>query len=403
MAKSKTLPGMVLDFLSSYGLAALLLILLFLLTLFGTFAQVDHGIYMAQKKYFESWFVLHELGPIVLPLPGAMTCLSLLAVNLFLGGLIRIRKNKSTYGVIVIHLGIVVMLAASVTKLIASDEGRLTLFEGESSDEFIHFYEWEVAVFDVKKQTMVDEWIIPHAELIDLIDGKKRTFEFPDGGFELVLSNFVANGRPLPKGPNWHTPYPTIDGFAVRQEAFDAEAAERNVACIYVEARVPGEQGTPMQGILTRASRFPWSFKAGDKEWAVSMQHRRMSMPYNISLDNFTRELHPGTNMAKVYASDVTKTNLESRATQKVKISMNEPLRSEGLVLFQSSWGPPNAREGDALYSQFSVVRNPSDAWPLYSCIIITIGLLMTFSQKLASYVRKQNAARVKQLAGGAA
>ncbi len=406
MAKqSKGLVGRLIDFLSSFGLASALLAFLFLLTLFGTLAQVHDGIYLAQKKYFESWYVFHQQDlwgdfKLVIPMPGALTCLSLLAVNLLLGGLVRIRKNKSTLGVIVIHLGIVVMLAASLTKLTAAEEGRLTLYEGEASDEFIHYYEWEVTVFDVRQQTQVTEWVIPHSQLIDLTDGRTRTFEFPEAGFELELSHFVPNARPLPKGPAWESPAPTVDGFAIKDLGFDAEAAERNVACLYATARVNGAPAEVSHGILWPFDRFPWVVKVGDKEWAVSLQHRRMAMPFEISLDKFTRELHPGTQIPKVYSSDVTKTVLATRDSQKVEISMNEPLRSGGLVLFQSSWGPPDAKEGQPLYSQFSVVRNPSDAWPLYSCIIITIGLLLAFGQKLARYVRVQNANRAKQLGG---
>ncbi len=390
----------LIDFLSSMAFASILLACLFVLTLVGTFAQVDHGIYMAQKMYFESWYVMMQAGPVVIPFPGAVTCLSLLAVNLLLGGFIRIRKSKSTIGVIIVHVGIVVMLAASLTKMTASEEGRLTLYEGESGDAFIHYHEWEVAVFDVKQQTQVDEWIIPHELIADLTEGRTRTFEIPETGIELELSHFVVNARPMPKGPNWSAVGPTIDGYAIKALPFEAEAAERNVAAMIARANVGGNT---TEGILWPFERFPWTVKSGDKEWAFSLRHKRMDMPFGITLDKFTRELHPGTGVAKVYSSDVTMRAKEMDTTEKLKISMNEPLRSGGLVLFQSSWGPPDAKEGDALYSQFSVVRNPSDAWPLYSCIIITIGLILAFGQKLARYVRIQNKNRAKLEAGGAA
>ena len=402
MAKKKSPLVHLLDFLSSYWLASALLFCLFLLTLSGTLAQVNDGIYLAQKKYFESWYVFHptEIG-LVIPLPGGMTCMGLLAVNLLLGGLVRIRKSVSTAGVIVIHIGIALMLAAALVKQKASDDGFLKLYEGESSDEFVHFHDWQVAVFDATEQTSVEEWLISDELLKDLVQGKTRSFELPELGVELVLSNFVENGRPLPKGPNWTSPFPTVDGYAVREMPFEAEAAERNMACLYVEARPVG--GESSQGILWALERLPWTFEVGDKTLAVSLRHRRIPMPFEISLDKFTRELHPRTGIPKVFSSEVTQLDLDARNTRRVEISMNEPLRSEGLVLFQSSWGPANAREGEALFSQFSVVRNPSDAWPLYSCIIISIGLLMAFGQKLAVYIRRQNKARSNPLVQEAA
>ena len=95
----------VLDMLGSYGLACLLLLDLFLLTLFGTLYQVEHGLYQAQKIYFESWFVVQS-APVPLVLPGGLLCMGLLAVNLFVGGMVRIQKSKRTVGVMVVHVGI---------------------------------------------------------------------------------------------------------------------------------------------------------------------------------------------------------------------------------------------------------------------------------------------------------
>lgn len=73
---------------------------------------------------------------------------------------------------------------------------------------------------------------------------------------------------------------------------------------------------------------------------------------------------------------------------------MNEPLRYEGFTLFQSGWGPQNAGPGEPLFSTFSVVNNPADQWPLYSCLVISAGLLIHFLQKLFSYLRAENRRR---------
>jgi hypothetical protein len=41
--------------------------------------------------------------------------------------------------------------------------------------------------------------------------------------------------------------------------------------------------------------------------------------------------------------------------------------------------------------STLAVVKNPADRWPLYSCIIISAGLLIHFTQKLTKYLRAEN------------
>lgn len=403
MAAKKSFPTLVMDVLSSYAVSVITLGFLFLLTLLGTWEQQFSGLHAVQKQYFESWFFIGRFRftaggfeiPAI-PLPGGVLCMSVLTLNMICGGLVRIRKRSSTAGVIVIHVGMLVMLAAGLVKLTNSEDGHLTLFPGESSDEFVHYYDWEIAVFDAGQQVSVEERIITHEEITDLVDGKTRTFVFEDLGAELELAHFCANGRPMRKGPMWHSPFPTVDGYAVRDLGWNAEAAERNTATVYATARVNGEES---RGILYAFERYPWTFEAGGRHYAVALRHRRMQMPFKVTLNKFTRELHPNTGIAKVYASDITK--MEDRQAQKMRISMNEPLRHAGLVLFQSSFGPADAEEGETLYSVFSVVRNPSDSWPLWSCIIISIGLLMSFGEKLYRYVRQQNAARAKLAAAG--
>ena len=73
---------------------------------------------------------------------------------------------------------------------------------------------------------------------------------------------------------------------------------------------------------------------------------------------------------------------------------MNEPLRTDGLVLFQANWGPQNAPPGTPLFSGFAVVRNPSDYWPLYACIVIGLGLLGVFLPRLFQFAGRQQRQR---------
>ena len=63
--------GKVFDFLSGFGLATVLLIVLGLLTWFATLEQIDRGLYATLEKYFD-WrtpFLLPEIGGRLVPLP----------------------------------------------------------------------------------------------------------------------------------------------------------------------------------------------------------------------------------------------------------------------------------------------------------------------------------------------
>jgi hypothetical protein len=377
--------------LGSYWLACVLLGFLFVLTFLGTIEQVDHGLYEVQKKYFDSLFLVHWVaGTFPIPLPGVYLVLIGLGVNLVIGGLIRIRKSRATLGVIVIHVGILIMLAAGFVKLKFSNEGNVMLYErGRASPtmtsavDYQSYYEWEVAIWDAAHPVDVKELLIPDTDFADLQGDKTRKFTSPRLPFELELSHFEKNARVLRKGPMWQADGPVVDGFAVKAVPLDKEA-ENNVATLY--CKVNGKDG-----ILFGMEQFPLLVDAKGK-WAIALRKKRYKMPFTVTLEKFTHELYPNTGIAKVYASDVTVA--EDQSERHAKIEMNAPLRDHGLVLFQASWGPEAAPPGTPLYSVFAVVQNPSDQWPLISCIVIAVGMLIAFSEKLLRYIRAQQAER---------
>jgi hypothetical protein len=380
----------VAGFLASYGLSCFLLGVLFVLTFVGTYYQREHGLYAAQKRFFESMFVDVSVGSWRVPiLPGGSLAMALLAVNLFFGGLVRIRKTWNTLGIIVVHVGIALMLAAGLVKYKWSDDGYLRLFEGEQADEFVSFYKWEIAIFDADTTGETRELLIPHEEIVELGIGEPRAFLSDDLPFDLVLSDFVPNCSPAPKGPMWESALPVVDGWALRPMPWQTDA-ENNVAGVYATAT--DADGSIGSSLLWGLERAPWTFESGGKRWAVTLRHKRYSLPWTIRLEDFTKEDHPRIDMPKSFMSDVSR--IEAGEETPVRIQMNEPMRKDGMILFQASWGPQNARPGDPLFSQFSVVRNPSDYWPLISCIIIAVGMLLAFAMKLRRYLRDQTKRR---------
>jgi len=372
--------------ISSFGLSCSLLILLALLTWLGTLEQVHTGLFEVQKKYFESFYLVHDFGSFSLPLPGANLVMCVLAVNLLVGGIVRLRRSWDTAGVLIVHLGIVLLLIASFVKNYHSEEGHLTLYEGQSGNAYQSYYRWEVAIGRAVGAGQVQEYLVSQEDFLHATGSNSVTLKADDLPFELDLAHFMPNCRPMPKGPMFETEVPVIDGFFLQSEARNP-TAEQNVAGAYAVARLP--DGTRSEGILWGLDTAPWTVSVGGTDWTVDLRHQLYPMPFTIGLDVFTKEDHPRTNMPSMFSSDVIVTEPQI-SPRPVKIAMNEPLRSQGLVLYQASWGPSNARPGDPLFSTLSVVQNPADQYPLYACIVIAIGLLLHFSRKVLAYVRTE-------------
>ena len=379
-------------FFASYGLACVVLFLLLLLTLFGTLEQVDTGLYQVQKKYFESYFLVHDIkiGSVSFPLPlvGAYPLMALLFVNLVCGAIIRAPKNWRHPGMLISHSGIILLVLAAYVTGTQSVSGHMTLFEGESDSYFDDYYDWEVAITELDKAENARTFTIVQNQLAYFADGEARTYDHPELPFKLEISGWIPNSNPRQQAPMLQET--GIDGVVLESLPLDT-TAEQNIAGATAKV-LPSDGGEAKTAHLWGFAAAPWIVEADGKKYGIVLRHRRYAVPFKITLDKFIRDLHPRTSMAANFESEVTKT--DGTSSRKVNIRMNEPLRDQGFTFFQASWGPENARPGEPLFSTFAVVNNPADQWPKYACYIIGIGLSIHFAQKLAGYIRQQNRRR---------
>lgn len=379
----------IITVLSGFGAVVILLLLMLLLTFLGTLYQVDHGLFAAQQKYFNSIFLVHYLfGNIPVPLPGGALVMTLFTVNLIVGGILRLRKRWNSPGILITHLGILVMFIGAFVTFSFSKTGNMRLYENQTSNEFLDFYGWDVEIG--KPGAGQELLVIPQEQIEDLGPGESRDFFAQSLPFEVTLSAFAKNAAPMPVGPMLASSVKNIDGFFLQKLELAAEA-EQNVAGVLVSTKDKAT-GEITEGILWGLALYPLTVKSGDETYTVSLERKRWQVPFDIHLEDFTRVLHPGTQMAASYESEVLK--IEGGTTEKIRIWMNHPLRYKGYTFFQASWGPQNAGPNEPLFSVFQVVQNPADQLPLVSCIIVGVGLLIHFTQSLVRYLRAESKRR---------
>ena len=390
--KPKTALGKLFAALGSFWLAIALLVNLFLLTWLGTLEQVDKGIHAVQAQYFESWLVLAKAGAIKLLLPGGYITMGLLVVNLFIGGLVRIRKTKSTVGIIIAHVGIALMMGGGLIEHMYSVYGRVILYEGETSAQFQEYEGWEVAIWDADNLGSVEEYIIPSAQFTDLGGTGSRTFQRAELPFDVILKRYMSNcemqeavGVGVPTSP-------VVEGhFLVGKP--DEKENENNYAGVYATAVAEGGSQVE-ESLLFGNSVHPWVFEAGGKRWAMILRHTVHSMPFSLKLEKFIKDDHPGITMARAFSSDVIRMDQDG-TEHPLRIEMNEPLRKDGLIIYQASYGPQEGRPGRP-YSVLAVSKNPSDRIPWLSVAVIALGLTWTFLAKLLGFLKKQKHSAVK-------
>lgn len=373
-------------FFSSFGLAVVILSLLLIITLLGTLSQSDIGLLDSQRKYFDSWSVVHDfhLGRAVIPLwlPGGMALMMLLFVNMACGAVIRMRKGWRTIGVLISHLSIMFMLAAGYVSFLYKTEGALPLFEGQSGDLYQSYHDRviEVRKFDESGKGEKTALLIPMEDFQDLEPGKARTFYAKDLPFEIQVTGYQRNAQVVAKAEEGAS---VIDGFGiqpVRVETTD----EQNLGALVITVTPKDKEGGVLQrAILWEAAFEPFTVKAGKEAFTITLTRRKWKLPFAIRLEDFQRELHPGTEKPKRYTSHVTK--IDNGKEEPQVITMNVPLRDRGFVLYQASFSQGASGE----QSVFTVASNPSDQWPLWSCVAVAFGLTLHFLMHLIRFLKR--------------
>lgn len=98
---------------------------------------------------------------------------------------------------------------------------------------------------------------------------------------------------------------------------------------------------------------------------------RRVRLPFRITLKDFRKKDYPGTMMAMAYESDVV-INSPAHTDEQLTIYMNHPFKYKDWKVYQSGY------LGDTV-SIFSVMRDPGLPTIYTGCVVLCVGILVTF------------------------
>src|SRR5258705_7087089 len=143
--------------LASLKLTVGLIVLAMLLVYVGTWAQLDSGPWQVQKKYFHSfftWVPLTVLVPREYHLPGGFPMLGgytiglLMLINLIAAHMVRFKLKANRTGIILIHLGVILLLLSEALTSALTVESQMPIDEGRYANYSQDIGESELAVVD---------------------------------------------------------------------------------------------------------------------------------------------------------------------------------------------------------------------------------------------------------------
>ena len=351
------------------------LIWLIILVFFGTIAQKDIGLYASQMKYFSSFYFLF-LG--FIPLPGGRLVLLLMTVNLFSSMFKRNLWQLKKIGIIIVHLGGLLLLVGGGLTAYFSSEGNMVIAEGETSNYVDDYHNMELAFVnnslkDSLEYTVVDESL--------LFEGSR--FRIFDEGPEIYIISNIKNVRI----ENRISPADSIyrgllEKFVLLPKTPEPENTQNRPALIYkIEGTSNGSDG--IYGLfLGQGLNDP--YKINDQIFHSEYRRERTYVPFNIELIDFEKIMHPGTNVAKSFSSDVNL--VENDIPRRTLIKMNEPLRHKGYTFFQASFIDDSEVETTVL----ATVKNYGRLFPYISSIIMSVGLLIHLLVMMPKMVKRK-------------
>ncbi|MCW5556389.1 MAG: cytochrome c biogenesis protein ResB [Verrucomicrobiae bacterium] len=130
---------------------------------------------------------------------------------------------------------------------------------------------------------------------------------------------------------------------------------------------------------------------------AGALRPTRYYQPFSLQLLKTTHDVYPGTRTAsdprgrpRNYASRVLIDRPSTGERREVDISMNQPLRYDGLTFYQSQMFEARGQKSSGL----QVVRNPSWLAPYFGTLFVLAGLTVQFGIHLAEFLRRPRTPR---------
>jgi len=371
--------------LSSLRLTVICLGLGMLIVFLGTLAQVHLGIHAVQARYFQSLVIFWSppgAGWKIPILPGGYLLGAVLLVNLIAAHAVRFQLTKKKIGIILLHLGVILLLIGQLLTGLFARETQMRIDEGQTAGYSEAPREVELAVIDRSDPNFDQVVAIPEAAL-----ARGGTIQNPTLPFTLKIRQFMGNTHLAMRAQAPQAP-PSLATAGVGPKIVAAEAPrtvkddERDLSSAYVE--VQGIEGSLGIWLVSNALPEAQALTVNGRSYELVMRQRRFYKQLALTLLDFAHDRYAGTDIPKNFSSRVRLVDLDRKENREVLISMNDPLRHRGFTFYQSGF------DNNDQTTILQVVKNPAMLLPYIACGLVAAGLLVQFSMHLLGFIRKR-------------
>jgi hypothetical protein len=377
----------LISFFTSLKLTVLCLSLGMVLVFWGTLAQVELGLYRAQNEFFRSFFIFW--GPAgaswkVPIFPGGYLVGGVLVINLVAAHFKRFGLRRDKAGILLVHFGLILLLLGQLGTDLLSRESMLHLREGETKSYSEADRQAELAIVDTTDKDSDKVVAIAQPTLM-----RQSEIRHPQLPFTIGIKRFYANSLVQDRPADAQDPVPATQGVGPRATLKElphaTEMDKRDIPSAVIEVTTPeGSLGT---WLVSEYIANPQPFQYKGRSYTLALRARRYYNPFSLKLLEFRHDLYPGTEIPKNFSSRVELHRPETGEKREVLVYMNNPLRYGGQTFYQASFDRDN--QGTVL----QVVHNPSWLTPYFSCVLVSLGLLVHFAMHLMGFTFKRRTA----------
>ena len=375
----------IIKLISNPKIFVFTIIWMMILVFMGTIAQKNIGLFAAQNKYFSSlilWLHISD-GTVnipIIPVPGGMLTMTILFINLFSFFLNKKVWKINKVGILITHSGAIILLIGSAITGFFSQEGQMIIEEGKQSNYIQNIYEKEFTIIKNEGRDSLDvinfhenilhaNNILTHEKLpfkIKVIDCFINSELIPSNE-NIIFNKGIAKNVTLIKQKTKKEYNENKTGIK-----YELISSDKNINGIYIS------QIDNNQAIQT--------ININNIKYTLYIRAKRTYMPFNIKLKNFEKIMHPGTEIAKSFSSEIYLH--ENEISQRFMIEMNAPLRHRGYTFYQASFAEQNGKE----FTVLAVVKNYGRLFPYIASIIMCIGVLIQMIIRIPGLLKVRKA-----------
>ncbi len=351
------------------------IIWLMVLVVVGTLAQRDIGLYASQQKYFSA--NITWLGDVI-PVPGGRITMVIMLGNLtfmvlFKHNLWKIKK----IGVLIVHIGALLLLIGGGLTAIFSSEGNMVIEEGAQSNHVDDYHDMELTIINTSNESL-DEYTVFDQPIL----GKGNILSHENLNFNIEIINYFRNCEPLKRTAPAGIQYKGMLKNFILSELKNEKENNQNRPGITYRITNSRSSNDGIYGIFLGQS-VTQTANINNQKYEFIFRRKRTYLPFAIELLDFKKVMHAGTGIAKSYSSEVNL--IENGVPRRVLIEMNEPLRHKGYTFFQASF--IEGIEGET--TVLAAVKNYGRLFPYISSIIMSIGLLLHLFRSMPKLLQK--------------